>query len=171
MSAHDLAAAIVSVLPEHSLSDAVRWFGVDGNYDRDCGRCPRCGRALPLGSVGPAIVSMGMSGPIGIPHTAQELTAACLVDGDRATAAQDFPLVDFIDAAREVTSALHARGWKHWAKCMDRALAEPSNTERAEAVGQTLELIRRVGPSTLRAQPELEVMVTSLARYWPGQPE
>ena len=169
MTALDIATALVSRLPAHSLRDGV-WTPLDGADDRDRGRCPRCGRALPRGSVGHAF-GYGVMGAIGISHTPQELTAACLVDGPRSRDALDLPLGDLIDAAHDVAAALRDKGWKHWAKSIDRALSEPeTDAERAEAVGQTLELMRRAGPAPLRNGPELEQFVASLARHWPHEP-
>lgn len=45
----------------------------------------------------------------------------------------------------------------------------PAN-EQAEEIGQTLETLRRFGPPGFEPDPELEVFVTSLARYWPQNP-
>ena len=51
---------------------------------------------------------------------------------------------------------------------MERALAESEAVDdRAEKIGQELEMLRRFGPPILAPGPELEVLVTSLARYWP----
>jgi hypothetical protein len=170
MTARDLAAALASRLPQHSVRDGVWVEALDGFDDRDCGRCPRCGRALPRASVGPAVLSFGMSGPIGIPYTPQELAAACLVDGRRSRDAQKFSLDDLVDAARDIAAAFRAKGWKHWAKTMDRALSAPDPHERAETVGQTLELIRHAGPPALQNERELETLIASLAGYWPSKP-
>jgi hypothetical protein len=54
---------------------------------------------------------------------------------------------------------------------MDRAFATSQDpNEQAEAVGQTLELMRRVGPRALRTGPEVDVLVSSMGRYWPQAP-
>jgi hypothetical protein len=80
-------------------------------------------------------------------------------------------LADLLDAARDIAAALRQRGWKHWARWMERAFATSRDrNEQAEAVGQTLELMRRAGPPVLRVGPQVEVLVTSLARYWPHMP-
>jgi hypothetical protein len=168
MTARDLAAVLVSRLPKHSVRDGVWVNLLDASDDRVCGRCPRCGRALPRGSVGPAFQGSPL-GPIGIPHTSQELASACLVDGPRSRDAQDLSLADLIDAAHDLASALSEQGWKHWAKSMERALSVIDTADRAEMVGQTLVLMRHSGPSELQKVPELETLVASLARYWPPQ--
>ena len=125
---------------------------------------------MPLGSVGPAFQSFGVMGAMGIPHTPHELAAACLVDGPRSRDALDLTLDDLIGAAHDLMAALRDKGWKHWARVMDRALSEPmTEADRAEAVGQTLELMRRAGPVALRGL-ELENLVASLACYWPEEP-
>jgi hypothetical protein len=169
MTARGIATALASRLPPHSFRDGV-WTALDGAEDRESGRCPRCGRALPRGSVGPAF-GYGAMGAIGFPHTPQELAAACLVDGPRSRNALDLTLDDLVDATQDLAAALRDKGWRHWATAVDRVLSEPTtDADRAEAVGQTLELMRRAGPRALRNAPELESLVTSLGRYWPGAP-
>ncbi len=100
-------------------------------------------------------------------------SGVCLIDGARAGNAQDLPLEELVDAARRVvTSELHAKGWKHWATSMDRAFAHSHDRDQsAETVGQTLELMRRTGPSVWRDAPELEALAASLARFWPQTPQ
>jgi hypothetical protein len=43
--------------------------------------------------------------------------------------------------------------------------------DQAEQIGQTLETLRRFGPPGFEPDPELDVLVASLARYWPQTPE
>jgi hypothetical protein len=169
VTARDLAADVAARVREHTVLDALVYSGGDAT-DGHHGRCPRCGRALPIGSVGPEYMVSAV-GAIGFPRTTAELTAACLVDGARARHAEDLALDDLLDAARDIAAALRQRGWKHWAAWMDRALENSHDrNEQAEAVGQTLQLMRRTGPAALRTGPEVEVLVTSLARYWPHTP-
>ncbi len=167
MTGRDLAAGVIQSLPKRSFRQDMRMLTVDVSHRTDCGRCPRCGRALPHGSLGPAFQSLGM-GAMGFPTTAQERIAACLVDGGRSRAAEDLPLEDIILAASDIHVALIERGWRHWSKRLGAALMDTSNaTNRAEGIGQALEVLRRFGPLALEPAPELEVLVTSLARHWP----
>lgn len=169
MSARDLGAALSARLPDHHLADSVRYAASPAILDPDA-HCPRCGRSLPMGSIDPAYMS-SRSGLIGFPHTRQELVGACLVDGARGRNARDLALDDLLEAAHDIAAALGDRGWKHWAKSMERALVNSHDrNEQAEAVGQTLELMRRDGPGALKAGSEIETLVTSLARYWPQNP-
>jgi len=172
VNARELAAEIAKRLPEHSFGETLRTAVALSEDTRGCGRCPRCGRALPLGSISRAFQFIGASGPIGIPITPQERIGACLVDGRRSSHAQDLPLADLIDAAEDIRAALQAHGWKHWARRVEHAV-HPTNgaDDQAEQIGQTLETLRRFGPPGFKPDPELEVLVTSLGRYWPQTPE
>lgn len=167
VTARALAAEIVARLPRHSPGEVVRMAVAMSEDTRDCGRCPRCGRALPRGSIGPAFQSIGHGGVIGIPITSQERIGACLVDGPRSSHAKDFPLADLIEAAEEIRSALQTHGWKHWTRRMASAIHPTDADSQAEQIGQTLETLRRFGPPGFKPDPELDVLVTSLARYWP----
>jgi hypothetical protein len=172
VTARELAAEIVARVPQHSLGERVRTAVAGASDTRECGRCPRCGRALPLGSMGPAFQSIGSGGPIGIPITPQERIHACLVDGPRASHAEDLPLAELIEAAEDIRVALESHGWKQWARRLARAIhASDSSNEQAEQIGQTLETFRRFGPTSFNPDPELDVLVTSLARYWPQKPD
>ena len=170
-SAQELAAAIVERLPEHSLHERARLLALAANSDADCGHCPRCGRSLPFGSIPPAFQSFGHGGAIGIPITEHERVAACLVDGPRGRRAQDLPRDELVGAAIEIHRALLERGWKHWAKQLGHALVDTDDPGiSAQAIGQALEALRQWGPLALEPGPEVEVIVTSLARYWPQEP-
>jgi hypothetical protein len=80
----------------------------------------------------------------------------------------DLPLEELAEAASDIHLALIERGWKHSSKRLGAALTEsPNATKRAEGIGQALEVLRRFGPLALEPAPELEVLVTSLARHWP----
>jgi hypothetical protein len=141
---------------------------VEATYDVESGRCPRCGRVLPRGSIGPAFAGFGHGGGIGIPRMPGEVEAECLVDGRRAHHGRDLPLDELFAAARQVHDGLVEKGWKRYGRRLERALAASSDPNlRAEAVGQELERLRRFGPGALEAGSELETLVTSLARYWP----
>lgn len=170
-SARPLATAVVERLPEHSLRERARLLALDATYDADCGHCPRCGRSLPLGSIPPAFQSFGHGGGIGIPITDHERLAACLVDGTRARHALDLPLDDLVAAAAQIHHALLDRHWKHWAKRLGHALVDNSDPPTAAlAIGQALEVLRLWGPLALEPGPEVEVLVTSFARFWPQEP-
>jgi hypothetical protein len=165
MSAADLGAAIAAALPaHHSLQTWVRMGNeVEETYDVDGGRCPRCGRVLPWGSVGPASGAF-----IGIPRMPGEIEAECLVDGRRGGHGRDFPLDELLAASRQVLDGLVEKGWKRYARRLEHALPSSADTSlQAEAVGQELERLRRFGPGALEPGSELETLVTSLARYWP----
>ena len=74
-------------------------------------------------------------------------------------------------AAIEIHRALLERGWKHWAKQLGHALVDTDDPGiSAQAIGQALEALRQWGPLALEPGPEVEVIVTSLARYWPQEP-
>jgi hypothetical protein len=165
-----LTAALVARIPRHSARDTMRWLASGVIDDRECGRCPRCGRTPPLGSIAPAFQPLGLAGPMGLPHTSAELVAACLVDGPRGHAPHDLALADLLTGLRVIQRDLHEKGWGHWASAIDSALARPTDADRAEAAGQVLELIRRAGPpAALKRSSELEIIVVSLARYWPQE--
>lgn len=173
MNADELGAAIALGLPRHSsVLVRMRMFSVvEAPYTADSGRCPRCGRKLPLGSLGPTVASFGHGGSIGIPRTAAEVIDACLVDGRRGRHGRVFPLDDLLGAALDISRALQDKGWKRWSRRLERALAFSNDpTQAAEVVGQTLELLRRFGPGALESGDELETLVTSFARYWPRVP-
>jgi hypothetical protein len=55
---------------------------------------------------------------------------------------------------------------------MSRAMTvADAGKDQAEQVGQMLETLRRFGPPEFNPDPELDVVVTSLARYWPQATE
>jgi hypothetical protein len=171
VTARELAAEIAARVPQRALGEVVRMAVAMSEDTRDCGRCPRCDRALPLGSIGPAFQSFPR-GVIGIPITPQERVRACLVDGPRANRAQDLPLADLVEAADDIRAALQAHGWKHWERRLARAIhATDAPIDQAEQIGQTLETLRRFGPPGFNPDPELDVLVTSFARYWRQTPE
>jgi hypothetical protein len=94
-----------------------------------------------------------------------ELIHECLVDGYRAHHGRDLPLDELIAAGRRVSEALGAKVWSAWSALVRDAIDRSEPTERAEALGQALEAVRLWGP--VHEPPELETIVTSLARYWP----
>lgn len=166
-TARDLGDAVVGLIPRRSARSVLRQLVEPLANDRPSGQCPRCGRALPVGSLGRTYTTPGITGPVGIPYTTEERIAACLVDGVRRQHARDLPLDELLDAASAIADGLAAAGWKHAAHRIHDSLQRDSSTGRAEATGQALEVLRTSGPPGFVGGAELETLIASLAQFWP----
>jgi hypothetical protein len=158
MNIRDFGRLVAEAVPERSMLQRVKRIGQPLFDDRSPGRCPRCGRALPVASLDNPTRLVG-TGAMLLPRTDAERVHACLVDGPRAADAQGDSVDDTLRAVAFVGEALGAAGWRKWAnelRCAD-----------AETAGQVLERLRLSGPAPLRGMRELGVLVATLGRFWP----
>src|SRR5262249_8874326 len=151
----ELASAVAAQVPKRGAFWWLARLGRPVVSDDSPGRCPDCGRALPIGSIRLPSAASGKS----LKPTEEQLRAACLVHGQRAQQAVDCTEADALDAVRVVREACTANGWKKWAASMP-----PGDLERS---GQELEMMRRTGPKPLRGSHELDDLVATVGQFWP----
>jgi hypothetical protein len=96
----------------------------------------------------------------------------CVIDGLRSHHARSLSLSGIAVASEEIAAGLLAQGWRKWSARV-RATLEKSSDDSvdAERLGEALETLRKFGPQRRplgdRAGDDpLEVLVTSLGRYW-----
>ena len=154
MNIDALAMAVAAQVPKRGAFWWLARLGRPVVSDDAPGRCPKCGRALPVGSVRLPPATTGKTKP-----EPEALLAACLVDGPRGTSALECSEADALDAVRVVREACTTNGWKKWAANMP-----PGDLERS---GQELEIIRRSGPKPLGGSHELDALVATVGQFWP----
>lgn len=160
-NASELVERIVANIPQATCWRRLLASRVPSLDEGKVGRCPRCGRSLPVFCV--IRVSF-----IGMPraHDERELLGLCLVHGRRSRFARSMPMPEVIRSGERIGDALMAKGWRHWSRLLHSPSLRPDQRARCEATGQTLELLRLFGPKA-GGDRELEVLVASSAQFWP----
>jgi hypothetical protein len=152
----ELAKAVAAQVPKRGAFWWLARLGRPVVSDDAPGRCPKCGRALPVGSMR---VAAATTAGIRQKPTREECIAECLVDGPRAKSALECSEADALDAIRIVREACATNGWKKWSANMPSADLERS--------GQQLEMLRRTGPKPLGGSHELDALVATVGQFWP----
>jgi hypothetical protein len=161
----ELVERITASIPQATLWRRLMASRVPSLDEGRIGRCPRCGRALP-------VFCVATSSFIGIPRARdeRELLGLCLVHGWRSRHARSIPIPEVIRSGERISDALMADGWTRWSSLVRSTPLSQDDRERCEATGQALELLRLFGPETGGHQ-ELEALVVSSARFWPAHGE
>jgi hypothetical protein len=98
-------ARIVEQLPRHSLHRLLLMPRLPHPSEGDSGRCPTCGRALPVFSMPTARTAPGLE-PRGLAtFTDHERTLQCLVDGFNGKLGRDVAMPVLVDAVSKIAEA------------------------------------------------------------------
>ena len=157
---------IVAHIPRHTILRVLLVARLTDPSEGESGRCPKCGRALPVFSF-PA----PYSGPRSLgrySYTEYEWTSRCLVDGFNRKYGRDVALPVLFEATTQIADVMLRQGWPDDAGMLRDALQASDEGRRAEQVGQQLlcaryRLLHKAGDAPL-------ALTASLARYWPTSP-
>lgn len=157
---------IAAQLPSHSFVRVLLLPRLPHPSEGAAGRCPKCGRSLPVFSFPTARAAPGFE-PMGLgTYTDHERTLQCLVDGFNSKHGRDVALSVLLDAVSRLAGAMERKGWVRDASRLRDALDVPDEGVRAEHVGQ--ELVCQQGHLFRREAGDAPLsFAASLARYWP----